>query len=170
MKKRLPLLIAFSALTVTAACQSLPQYDQAQYWQRINASEAAYMRGQKAQQILNRDIARCVTELRELERLGQLKGTIPSNVNGRVIDSHENNPMKRGGMGERDAVLWAEHSDYFDFESCMSAKGWERTTTIPYDVAAHAERTYKDNHLGYKQKREQEANKRQRGTYSDLNN
>ena len=48
-----------------------------QYWQRVHTSSALYLRGPKAQQMLNRNIARCVVELRELERLGAVKNAIP---------------------------------------------------------------------------------------------
>ena len=39
-------------------------YDNAQFWQRQNVTETAYMEGPKVQQALHRDIARCVVEIR----------------------------------------------------------------------------------------------------------
>lgn len=149
MTKRFPfLLVAIAAVSMTSACSNVAKFKESQYWQRTNVSESVYMRGQKAQQILNRDIARCVTDLRELERLGQLRGTIPVNPAGKVLNPDEQK-LSSYDLPETDAALWAEHSDYHDFTTCMGSKGWERTTTIPYDVAERAEYTYKRNHIDY---------------------
>jgi len=45
---------------------------------------------------------------------------------------------------ERDGYLYAEHSDFHDFETCMIASGWERVEYLPYDVATEARETYID--------------------------
>ncbi|MCB1839868.1 MAG: hypothetical protein KDI61_06380, partial [Alphaproteobacteria bacterium] len=89
-----------------------------QYWQRVSTSSAIFLRGPKAQQMLNRDIARCVVELRELERLGAVKNAIPEYADGLVLSEDE---MRLAGWDtpERDEQLFAEHSDYQDFEGCM---------------------------------------------------
>jgi hypothetical protein len=105
--------------------------DRAQYWQRFSVSESIYMRGPKAQQMLNRDIARCVVELRELERLGVLKNAIPTDPEGRVLDPDENALLDHD-YPERDDNLFAEHENYHDFESCMQSKGWERVRQVPF--------------------------------------
>ena len=151
--KRFLSLSSLTALLLLPACAGTPphkkiEYD-SQFWQRISASETVYMRGPKAQQMLNRDIARCVTELRELERLGLLKNAIPTNVStGRVLDPDEIE-LQDWDTPERDKHLFAEHSDYHDFPSCMLAKGWERVLYVPYDVADEAREDYLDAHVDY---------------------
>ena len=151
MSKRLCVLLGVSTLAFVSACTPTPQVKTGQYWQRINASESVYIRGPKAQQILNQDIARCVTELRELERLGQVRNAIPANVVGRVYDPDEIE-MARHDTPERDGHLFAEHHYYQDFEGCMYASGWERAITVPFDGLKRAEYNYKANHIDYREK------------------
>ncbi len=140
MKRRFfTLLLPFSLLLTACSTYDL---DDGQYWERSNSSDMAYVTGPKAQQMLNRDIARCVTELRELERLGQIKNPIPVDSGGRVLDPDERK-MAKHDVTDRDGYLLAEHQNYQDFESCMYAGGWRRTQYVPYDVADRA----KKNHL-----------------------
>lgn len=130
-----------------------------QYWQRISTSSSIYMRGPKAQQMLHRDIARCVVELRELERLGVVKNAIPTYAEGLVLSEDE---QKLAGWDTpaRDEHLFAEQSDYHDFEGCMLAKGWERIKFVPYDVAYQSREDYIAAHTEYskslKKKRQKE--------------
>ena len=121
-----------------------------QYWQRVHASSAIYLRGPKAQQMLNRDIARCVVELRELERLGAVKKAIPEYVDGVVLESTEAR-LAGWDTPERDKELFAEHSDYIDFEGCMITKGWERVKYVPFDVAEQAHENYLYTHTKYRE-------------------
>ncbi len=147
-----------------------------QYWQRVHTSSALYLRGPKAQQMLNRDIARCVTELRELERLGAVKDAIPEYIDGLVLSKDE---AKLAGWDspERDKELFAEHSDYIDFEGCMLAKGWERIKFVPFDVVKDANENYKKTHTGYRyeenkkriEKSKNKGNKKRKNDYSHLN-
>ena len=61
MKMRSPLLCAaLVLLSVPAYAESINDRIDAlgQYWQRVNSSSTIFLRGPKAQQILNRDIAR----------------------------------------------------------------------------------------------------------------
>lgn len=116
-----------------------------QYWQRVHSSSALYLRGPKAQQMLNRNIARCVTELRELERLGSVKDAIPEYADGLVLSTEEAE-LAGWDTPERDKELFAEHSDYIDFEGCMMAKGWERIEYVPFDIAGEARENYKITH------------------------
>ena len=131
-----------------SACGPAHNFEPAQYWQRVSVSEAVYQRGPKAQQVLNRDIARCVTELRELERLGAVKNAIPTDYRGRVLDSDEAQ-LEDWDTPARDEHLYAEHNDYHDFEGCMLAKGWERVLYAPYDVATEARDNYVRAHIDY---------------------
>ena len=116
-----------------------------QYWQRVHASSSLYLRGPKAQQMLNRNIARCVTELRELERLGSVRDAIPEYADGLVLSTEEAE-LAGWDTPERDKELFAEHSDYIDFEGCMLAKGWERIEYVPFDVAGEARENYMITH------------------------
>ena len=101
--------------------------------------------------MLNRDIARCVVELRELERLGAVKDAIPAYAEGLVLSEDE---AKLAGWDtpERDENLFAEHSDYQDFEGCMLSKGWERIKYVPFDVAKKSREDYLRAHIDYQKK------------------
>lgn len=147
---RIVLFLGISALATTAGCETgKPKVDNAQYWQRSAASETVYINGPKAQQLLNRDISRCVTELRELERLGQIKDAIPTNHRGRILNPDEME-LNRVDTPERDGYLFAEHKNYQDFESCMRHAGWERTRTITYAATERAESNFFANHVRFK--------------------
>lgn len=142
-------LLGLTALTLVAACSTPPKAKEGQFWQRVNASDATYIRGTKAQQLLNRNISRCVTDLRELERLGQLRDTIPTSASGKVLGPDEL-ALRGRDAPQRDGALLAEHYDYHDFESCMLSNGWERTSTIPFETARRAGESYSKNHVGSK--------------------
>lgn len=148
--KRSPLILGLSAALTLGACALSPEanFETAQYWQRANVSESAYMYGPKAQQMLNRDISRCVVELRELERLGSVRNAIPTDTNGRVLDPDQR-ALRRQDTPERDNHLFMEQSDYHDFEGCMLATGWERVKSLPYDRVEVAHENYLDAHVDY---------------------
>jgi len=148
--KHFPLLLALSALSLPA-CSTANRVNmlEGQFWQRTSVSEAAYLQGPKAQEMLARDIARCVVELRELERLGVTKNAIPADIHGRVLDPDEL-AMTDWDTPERDGELLAEHGNYMDFESCMADKGWERIEHVPFDVANKGRENYVRNNLKYK--------------------
>ena len=138
-----------SVLILAAACtpgKSIKDEVGGQFWQRISVSEAVYQQGPKAQQMLNRDISRCVTELRELERLGTLKGAIPTDIRGRTLDPDERQ-LADWDSPERNKHLYSEHTDYTDFEGCMGEKGWERVEHTPFDVARKGRINYLRAHV-----------------------
>ncbi len=149
-KKFMSLILAGATVAALSACSSTPTQNSlmqnADYWQRTSTSEAIFQRGPKAQQMLNRDIARCVTELRELDRLGFLRTNIPGDTtrNGVPDPATPQGALAQWETPERDGYLYAEHSDYHDFETCMMAKGWERIEHMPYDIATQARRDYID--------------------------
>lgn len=146
-------LLSISAALILAGCSGVPvatsKFDDSQYWQRTSASDSIYLQGPKAQQMLHRDISRCVVELRELERLGSIRNAIPTDFQGRVLDPDQK-AIEDWDTPERDGHLFAEHSDYHDFESCMKHAGWERIKYVPYDVADRARDTYIRAHIDYK--------------------
>lgn len=140
----LGLALTFTSQAFAGVNDAIEQ--QGQYWQRVHTSSALYVRGPKAQQMLNRNIARCVVELRELERLGAVRDAIPEYAEGAVLSADE---AALAGIDtpERDKELFAEHSDYIDFEGCMLAKGWQRIKYVPFDVADEARENYKRTHV-----------------------
>ncbi|MBP7721469.1 MAG: hypothetical protein KA155_02930 [Alphaproteobacteria bacterium] len=148
--KSLGFPLVFASVLALGAC-STPNVDNGQYWQRSSVSDAIYTEGPKAQQMLNRDISRCVVELRELEGLGSIKDAIPTDRHGKVLDPDEmdKDELADWDTPERDGHLLAEHTDYTDFESCMMAKGWERVKYVPYEVSTKAQRSWFQSHVDY---------------------
>lgn len=121
------------------------------YWQRAEASSAIYLRGPKAQQMLNQDIANCVTEIRELKRLGAIRYVTPGEMDEYGLIPDRQTP--RGALTEwdtpeREGYLRAEHLEYHDFETCMLSNGWQRIDGVPYDVAAESREDYIDAIIG----------------------
>jgi hypothetical protein len=121
------------------------------FWQRVDTTSAMWTQGPKAQQMLNRDISRCVTDLSELVRLGQIKAVIPAN--SRDVANAENE-AHANLMGfetpDRDGALLSEAQQYTDFESCMHVKGWERVMNVGGTTADRAATAYIGNHVGLK--------------------
>lgn len=144
------------------------------YWQRTSAAEASWMQGPKVQQTLNRDIGRCVTELSELERLGQIKSAFPAEA--KDLETTEDDARKSlmaWDTPERDGMLLAEGSQYIDFETCMKAKGWERVMYVPYDTGLRAGSNYVSNHVILKEKKaiyEEQTMPGADDDYANLNN
>jgi hypothetical protein len=151
VKKTLLTLSSLSVLTLTG-CHGLglggaytPQIENAKYWQRNTASSALYLQGPKAQQMLHQNIATCVNEIKELQRLGEIRRSIPANYNsGNEIEARTapQQELDVWDTPERDGYLYGEHLDYHDFETCMGAKGWERIEHLPYDEADVARKAY----------------------------
>lgn len=168
-------LVATLALGACTAASPQNIVNKGQYWQRASVSDAAYMQGPKAQQMLNNDIASCVSELRELERLGQLRDAIPANPHdGRVMSSDEL-ALNAYETPERTKYLLSEYGNYHDFETCMIAKGWERVKYVPYSVAHESRKNYLKNHVDYEYRppmtfdEEEEVSTQNDGVYNDLN-
>ncbi len=131
-------IFSLLSISILAACghyQMKPNFEDAKYWQRTNASSALYLQGPKAQQMLHMNISECVTTLKELKSLGEVRKAIPSTYADDSQLSHWDTP-------ERDGYLRAEHTDFHDFETCMKSKGWERVEYLPYDEAAKAKSDY----------------------------
>ncbi len=119
--------------------------EDAKYWQRKNASSALYLQGPKAQQMLHKGISECVTEIGELEKLGEIRRAVPSSYNsGNSIEirTASQGTLDQWDSPDRDGYLYAEHLDYHDFETCMGAKGWERVEFLPYSAADKARDDY----------------------------
>ncbi len=150
-KKHIAFLLAFSTLALTA-CNMPARLEEAQYWQRKNASSALYLRGPKAQQTLHQDIANCVTEIDELERLGPLREAIPADTKQGQVRRAESAEGRLADWDtpKRDGHLYSEHFNYTDFEGCMGYKGWERVENLPYEQADKSRKEYLETLYGYK--------------------
>lgn len=121
------------------------------FWQRTDATSAMWTQGPKAQQMLNRDISHCITDLSELVRLGQIKEIIPENsrdVAGAENEAHAN--LMGFDSLDRDGALLVEAQQYTDFESCMHVKGWERVINVGGKTADRTSTTYIGNHVELK--------------------
>ena len=134
-------LLALSATTLVACDSRKVDFTSAQYWQRANASESVYQRGPKAQQMVQRDISRCVSELRELERLGYIKEAFPAPETEPNLKD-EQITLSQWETPERDGYLLNEAATYYDFEECMDARGWERVEYLPYKTKVRSQETY----------------------------
>lgn len=138
--------LCFSLLALTA-CASEYDLEQAQYWQRKSTSSALYLQGPKAQQLLHQDIARCVNDINELQAIGAIRKATPADtVNGKVPDPNTpEGKMAQWETPQRDGFLRSEMGNYYDFETCMNDKGWERVEYLPYSAADRARAEYLDN-------------------------
>lgn len=155
--KRHALVIATAATLTLSACAAHPVNekklkDEGHYWQRSSTTSAIYQRGPKAQQMLHRDISRCVTEIRELERLGSIRHHMPAETEQGSYPPPNTPEGQLAGYEtpEKEGYLYAEHLDYHDFESCMITKGWERVEHVPYDVGEEAREVYIETITGQK--------------------
>lgn len=145
-------ILSLTALAALTACNVPPRLEDAQYWQRKNATSALYLRGPKAQQTLHKDIADCTNEIAELARLGPIREAIPADTRaGRVpAAGSPEAALAKWDTPKRDGALYSEHFNYTDFEACMDYKGWERIEQLPFDQAIKARGDYLTNVYGYK--------------------
>lgn len=136
--------MAGSVLALAACAVPGPPVHQA-YWQRVEDTSALWMKGPKAQQQLDQDIARCVREVDEMVELDALRETTPPDTHGEYHSA-----LKASGdldyydtptrLGDHKVA----HTDFHDFESCMRTQGWERTKFIRYQTARQADNVYQD--------------------------
>lgn len=182
MKKLTLAVLSGATVLALAACDYQPpskeylERTHAQFWQRSDATSATYMRGPKAQQQLFKDISRCTYEIRELERLGAIRAATPANTrpDGSIPDpTMPEGKLESWDSPERDGYLYAEHSNYHDFETCMQYAGWERIEYLPYETADEARDTYLQA-IGVEQRRTKSGERTQEvkteGDFEELNN
>lgn len=143
-----PMCLGILLIIVANGCTPPPSLKTAHYWQRVDASSAIWMRGPKAQQKLHKDITGCVNELNELERLGTVRWAMPADPYSDPVSPE--GQMAQWETPERDGALYAEHSDYHDFETCMRAHGWQRVDMLPYNQAETAREYYRRNVVKYR--------------------
>jgi len=159
--KKFSIITSLIAVAALSACShSEPEVNRmiennGQYWQRINVSSALYLRGPKAQQALNVDIAKCVNEINTLHRVGAIRNGFPAEnlPDGSIPDKFTpEGQMAIWNTPEHDGNRLYEHLDYHDFDSCMTYQGWERIKYIPYNVAENAKDVYYETMLGEKRR------------------
>ncbi len=163
-------LVAFGSLALLlGGCANQTLYG-GQYWERKDMSDAAWQNGPKAQTMMNRDISRCLTDLKEEQHTSNLRNALPDGPNPNAANADEKD-LADWNDPTHDGALLAEHTDYHDFDGCMNEKGWQRVDTIPYDVAGQArENYYKANvNYGSDPARKRAEEKATQTTYSTLN-
>ena len=134
-------------LALTACESTEPKQREADFWQRADIESAMYMRGPKAQHQLHKDISTCVSEVKELSRLGTIRDANPPTG----IEMQKN--LARNWQSPKgDGPLHTEFRDFHDFESCMTYKGWERTIYVKPEVMERAKTNYDTVVLGRKRK------------------
>ena len=142
--------MSFALLSLMAMAACTPgnvikerQFD-ASYWQRAEAVESLYLTGPKAQHQLNKDIASCVSEVKELVRLGSIRSAKPPQEVG------TNRAMRQGWNSvTRDGPLYTEYTDFQDFEGCMDYKGWARVHYVTPQQVEHSANVYNETILGH---------------------
>jgi hypothetical protein len=139
-------LLLLPLLALTVACTQTHRTsieDNAAFWERTDAVSALYMRGPKAQHTLHKDIASCVSEVKELSRLGTIRdANPPRNIEMNVGLAH-NWQSPRG-----DGPTHTEFRDFHDFESCMNFKGWNRVNYVTPTAMQTGKTNYKTVILG----------------------
>lgn len=140
-------LLSIAAVMLLSACTpgQVVKKDnrQADFWQRSEAVESIYLNGPKAQHQLNKDIAACVAEVKELTRLGSIRNARPPQ------GVATNRPMRQGWNSvTRDGPLHTEYTDFQDFEGCMDYKGWNRTQYVTPTQSSRARNVYNETIMG----------------------
>lgn len=141
----LTLILAATACTSTYA----PRVERGDFWQRTDAASQIYLRGPKAQHTLNHDIANCVAEIKELDRLGSLRQVTPPDTQTSRSDGA---PLGGATSGydtpQYDGANYAAYYEYADFEGCMKEKGWQRMEYVPYQRAKEGREVFSETVFG----------------------
>lgn len=137
------------AITFLGACTPGRSIDEKQagssdYWQRTDAVQSLYLSGPKAQHQLNKDIASCASEVKELTRLGSIREARPPQ------GIATNQAMRQGWNSvTRDGPLHTEYTDFQDFEGCMKHKGWQRSHYVSPRQVNQSRRVYNETIMGH---------------------
>ena len=125
-------IVLLGTVLFLSACAATDRLDNtSNYWQRAETDSALYMTGPKAQHMLHQDIASCVAQLKELQRLDSIRKAIPTNTDNQVPDYNPSNAsIASADTPDRDGPLYAQYYDFVDFEGCMRTKGWERAVAM----------------------------------------
>lgn len=138
-------ILSSFTLIIVAACTPRPEPAAQAYWQRVETHSALYLTGPKAQQQLEQNIATCVREIDELVRLQAIRETTPPDTHVEYHDAlRESGDLAAFDTPKHHKDLHVDHSDYYDFESCMRHGGWERVRAVRYHARARAHQNYQD--------------------------
>ncbi len=133
-----------------SACASQPPRPaklkpDAYYWQRVDAASSALMQGPKAQQMLERDMANCALEIRELEKLAAIRHIPPKQRKYERRPTRKQSEIARtADKTHTDPVVRAPYLPYHDFQACMNYKGWELLEEDKYEIAEEDAQDYAD--------------------------
>ena len=172
IKKPSGVLLALSVLSLSGCYGMVQEIEMnGRYWQRVDTTDAIYQRGPKAQQMLFQDIANCTATLNEMERLGAVRNAVPGETFDKAYshvapDSPESR-MARYNSPERNGYMRNEDLEYHDFETCMNAKGWQRTKYVNPETQERSREDYLDA-IGYQRYRTK-TNERVQSDYDHLN-
>jgi hypothetical protein len=130
-------VLALGGILAAAACSPFHQT----YWKRIDPDSALYLTGPAATQKLDEDIAACTSAVDNVNRLDQLRETMPPDTDN---NSQAAAPLAYYDTPTRAGEEKVAHSDYHDFEGCMRNAGWERQDTMRYQTMAAASDNYQN--------------------------
>lgn len=143
MKK---LMVIGTAALALAACSTSNEYH---YWQRNDPNSALYLTGVKAQQVLEQDISYCVHSVIELTKLADVRGKVPSSF--QTLSGYDQmnaeagmSNLPRWDVPEHIRNLRVDHTEYHDFDGCMSYKGWQRVRYVAPKAEFRAKEIYRD--------------------------
>ena len=143
MKILFALSLSLLALTACESTKHTQQDRDGAYWQRADLTSALYLRGPKAQHTLHKDISSCVSEVKELSRLGTIRdANPPAGIEMNV------GLANKWQSPQGDGPLYTEFRDFHDFESCMNFKGWKRTNYVGQEQMERAKNNYKTTIIG----------------------
>jgi hypothetical protein len=143
MKKIFLLAPLFFVFTACESTHHTKHSENSSYWQRTDMTSALYVRGPKAQHMLHKDISSCVTEVKELSRLGTIRDANPPGGIEMNVGLADKWQSPRG-----DGPLYTEFRDFHDFESCMNYKGWRRMNYVSPEHMEKAKTNYNTVILG----------------------
>jgi hypothetical protein len=128
---------------LTAGCAQKEYH----YWQKSDPTTAIYLTGPKAQAMLEQDIAGCVHEIIELDKLETVRengGKAPLLADNLSQKAEAESLSKLPGYDVPDYIrsLRVEHKDFHDFDGCMHFKGWERVKYVSPETEVRAHEIY----------------------------
>ncbi len=117
------------------------------FWQKTDPTTAIYLTGPKAQAMLEDDIAECVHEVIELDKLETVRenhGRAPTLSDNLSQKAEAERLSKLPGYDVPDYIrsLRVEHKNFHDFDGCMHFKGWERVKYVSPTTEIRAHEVY----------------------------
>lgn len=139
------IIIGVSLLAITA-CTGRGEYH---YWQKEDPDSSLYLRGVKAQQMLEQDIGECVHIVIEMTKLGDVRGQVEDSVQplgsyDQLEATREMSRLPHWDTPEYIRDLRVDHTDYHDFDGCMAHKGWKRVKYVGPEGAWKSKEIYDD--------------------------